>query len=341
MPLTVMDVSQIVALVEDGHSRCYVSRSLGIPRTIVQDAWNWYLETGRFPRRIGSGRKRATTAADDRFVVLNTLRDRSLTAVQLQHRLLTVRGVEIICILSSSREVLKLHFMRFLSVLCSLHRCMHRNATSLPMKEQCFICKLDLNENGVGVTRVGEKGIASLLSTSTARGDDKGSRLRGLFSKADLKSRNQAATSFQPVDLECVTRSSLPNFEFKTQCFLCTNIIDDDFYKKEEKKPKAKRRIVYHVRTLITKNSVNKAANKRNAKWSEDVKLRLSAVSNLVAAESLYHDDCYRTFFISILNGVKRGRPECDTIAAAMEEIYAFLENSEDYQRSISECKPW
>ncbi|KAF2897312.1 hypothetical protein ILUMI_08864 [Ignelater luminosus] len=95
MSLTVTDVSQIVALIEDGHSRCYVSRSLEIPRTIVQDAWNWYLETGRFATRIGSGRKRATTAADDRFIVLNTLRNRSLTAVQIQHRLLIVRGVEI------------------------------------------------------------------------------------------------------------------------------------------------------------------------------------------------------------------------------------------------------
>ncbi|KAF2894034.1 hypothetical protein ILUMI_12139 [Ignelater luminosus] len=76
MPLTVTDVSQIVALSEDGHSRRYVSRSLGIPRTTIRDAWNRYLETDRFLRQIGSRRKRATTAADDRFVVLNTLRRR-------------------------------------------------------------------------------------------------------------------------------------------------------------------------------------------------------------------------------------------------------------------------
>ncbi|KAF2896438.1 hypothetical protein ILUMI_09739 [Ignelater luminosus] len=95
MPLTVTDVFQIVALSEDAHSWRCVSRFLGIPRTSVQDAWNRYLETKRFSRRIRSRRKRATTAADDRFVVLNTLPDRTSTAVQLQHRLLTVRGVEI------------------------------------------------------------------------------------------------------------------------------------------------------------------------------------------------------------------------------------------------------
>lgn len=95
MPLTSADVAQIVALIEDGRSQRYVSLSLGIPRTTVQDAWNRYLQTGGFVRRIGSGRKRSTTVADDHFVVINTLRDRRSTAIQLQHRLLTVRGVEI------------------------------------------------------------------------------------------------------------------------------------------------------------------------------------------------------------------------------------------------------
>lgn len=95
MPLTSADVAKIVALIEDGRSQRYVSRTLGIPRTTVQDAWNRYLETDSLVRRVGSGRKRATTAVDDRFILLNTLRDRRLSAVQIQHRLLTVRGVEI------------------------------------------------------------------------------------------------------------------------------------------------------------------------------------------------------------------------------------------------------
>lgn len=95
MPLTVEIVARIVALIEDGRSQRYVSRALGIPRTTVQDAWNRYLETGSCTRRAGSGRRRATTTVDDRFVVLNALRDRRSTAVQLQHRLQTARGVEV------------------------------------------------------------------------------------------------------------------------------------------------------------------------------------------------------------------------------------------------------
>ncbi|KAI4468251.1 homeobox-like domain superfamily [Holotrichia oblita] len=90
MPLTVVDASQIVALLEDGRSQRYVSQHLGIPHTTVQDAWNRFLETDTFVRRVGSERRRATTTVDDRFIVLNTLRDRRSTAVQLQHRLLAV-----------------------------------------------------------------------------------------------------------------------------------------------------------------------------------------------------------------------------------------------------------
>lgn len=95
MPLTTADVAQVVALIQDGRSQRYVSRTLGIPRTTVQDAWNRFLETGRFARRAGSGRKRATTVVDDRFIVHNTLRNRRSTAVQLQHNLQTVRGVQV------------------------------------------------------------------------------------------------------------------------------------------------------------------------------------------------------------------------------------------------------
>ena len=40
------------------------------------------------------------------------------------------------------------------------------------MAEKCFICEGDLNDSGVGVSRVGEKGLASLLTASTARNDN-------------------------------------------------------------------------------------------------------------------------------------------------------------------------
>ena len=94
MPLSVTDVARIVALIEDGRRR-YVSDTLGIFRTTVQDAWNRYMETGNFTRRVGSGRKRKTNAIDDRFIVLNTLRNRRITAFQNQHLLQAVRRTQV------------------------------------------------------------------------------------------------------------------------------------------------------------------------------------------------------------------------------------------------------
>lgn len=93
MPLSATDVARIVALIEDGRSQRYVSQTLGKPRSTVQDAWNRYMETGNFNRRVGSGRKRKTSAIDNRFIVLNALRNRRTTAVQIQHRLQTVRRI--------------------------------------------------------------------------------------------------------------------------------------------------------------------------------------------------------------------------------------------------------
>ena len=53
------------------------------------------METGNFTRRVGSGRKRKTNAIDDRFIVLNTLRNRRITAFQNQHLLQAVRRTQV------------------------------------------------------------------------------------------------------------------------------------------------------------------------------------------------------------------------------------------------------
>lgn len=86
------DVGKIVALLQDGRNKSYVSRILHIPRSTVQDVWNRFLETGNYTRRPGSGRKKATNLADSRFILLKSLRDRRATASVLQHDLQRVRG---------------------------------------------------------------------------------------------------------------------------------------------------------------------------------------------------------------------------------------------------------
>ncbi|KAJ4451815.1 hypothetical protein ANN_03289 [Periplaneta americana] len=65
---------------------------LGIPRLTVQRVYHRFRETGGYSRRPGSGRKRVTSARDDHFIVLNTLRDCHSTAVET--RLQKIRRVK-------------------------------------------------------------------------------------------------------------------------------------------------------------------------------------------------------------------------------------------------------
>lgn len=85
------EVARAVSLVEDGRSVRYAARAIGKPETTVRRAVQRYRETHMYTRRRGSGRPRATSARDDRFLMLQSLRNRHQTAVELAHRLRTVR----------------------------------------------------------------------------------------------------------------------------------------------------------------------------------------------------------------------------------------------------------
>ncbi|RVE42631.1 hypothetical protein evm_012717 [Chilo suppressalis] len=61
----------------------------------MQYALKRYQETGQYTRRPGSGGVRCTSARDDRFIVLEILRNRYLTAVEIRQRLQIVRGVNV------------------------------------------------------------------------------------------------------------------------------------------------------------------------------------------------------------------------------------------------------
>ncbi|KAJ4451674.1 hypothetical protein ANN_03144 [Periplaneta americana] len=86
------DVAQVVALIESGNSQRYVAAAvLGIPRSTVQRVYHRFRETGDYSRRPGSGRKRVTSARDDHFIVLNTLRNRHSTAIETRRAFQKIR----------------------------------------------------------------------------------------------------------------------------------------------------------------------------------------------------------------------------------------------------------
>lgn len=93
MPLTAAQVAQAVLLTEQGRTQREVATTLNVPRTTLRYALKRYRETRLYTRRPGSGRIRCTSARDDRFIILEVLRNRFLTAVEIRRRLQVARGV--------------------------------------------------------------------------------------------------------------------------------------------------------------------------------------------------------------------------------------------------------
>lgn len=95
MPLTSDQVAQAVILIDQGLTQREVAIALNVPRSSMQYALKRYQETGSYTRRSGSGGVRCTSARDDRFIILEILRNRFLTAVEIRQRLQNIRGINV------------------------------------------------------------------------------------------------------------------------------------------------------------------------------------------------------------------------------------------------------
>lgn len=87
--------SSVVALLESGLSVRNVANQLNISKSTVSRLFKRYRETNSFNRRPGSGRTRKTTARDDRFIMMTSLRNRHISAVGVQHELQRTRDVAV------------------------------------------------------------------------------------------------------------------------------------------------------------------------------------------------------------------------------------------------------
>ncbi|KAG5873469.1 hypothetical protein JTB14_029557 [Gonioctena quinquepunctata] len=107
-------------------------------------------------------------------------------------------------------------------------------------------------DGSLGVSNVKEKGIASLLKASEKRKDGKWASLRGKTSVrvhdecrksytnertilAHIKMRDEFVETHKPRE----TRSTVPDFASRTNCFICGLIITKQFLAAEAKKPPA------------------------------------------------------------------------------------------------------
>lgn len=223
--------------------------------------------------------------------------------------------------------------------------------SALKMDEKCIICEDNIISDRC---EVNERGLKGLIKASNARKDGKSEFFAGkkkvvlhascrkMYTRPQTIARDikVASSEQQPGTSRsdpCL-RSTQSQFDFKTKCLFCSETIDDTFYSSQSKINLHRRRQVYPVRTTKFDESLLTRAKDRNDEWGDTVARRISIVGDLHAADAMYHDDCYKKFFLATSpTGKKRGRPAELVIEKAMEEIYQYLEEKDDCQYSLDE----
>ncbi|GFT94402.1 HTH_Tnp_Tc3_2 domain-containing protein [Trichonephila clavipes] len=76
---------RVIGRLESGQTQRGVADAVGVARSVVARLWNRLQETGNVRRRPGTGRPRATTSTDDRYIQLTARRNRTENATQLQN----------------------------------------------------------------------------------------------------------------------------------------------------------------------------------------------------------------------------------------------------------------
>uniref|UniRef100_A0A2A4J5V2 Tc1-like transposase DDE domain-containing protein n=1 Tax=Heliothis virescens TaxID=7102 RepID=A0A2A4J5V2_HELVI len=87
--------ARAVALLQEGESQRSVAIRIGVSRRAIRNVWERYQETGSVARRPGTGRTRATTSHEDRYIRLTARRERTVTARTLQTRLRRSTGTRV------------------------------------------------------------------------------------------------------------------------------------------------------------------------------------------------------------------------------------------------------
>lgn len=86
-----------LALLDEGLGQREVARRLAVTHSTIQRLLQRFNDTGAVQERRRTGRPRATTRQQDRYVVLAVLRERASTAVTLRGQLRNATGADISC----------------------------------------------------------------------------------------------------------------------------------------------------------------------------------------------------------------------------------------------------
>ncbi|GFY27370.1 transposable element Tc1 transposase [Trichonephila clavipes] len=83
---------RIIGKLEEGRSVTSVAAEFGIAHSIVSRLWRQFQTTGTAIRGFSSGRPRGTTPEDDRYIVLQSRRNRRQTAGEIARHTTQANG---------------------------------------------------------------------------------------------------------------------------------------------------------------------------------------------------------------------------------------------------------
>ncbi|CAG9814961.1 unnamed protein product [Phaedon cochleariae] len=217
----------------------------------------------------------------------------------------------------------------------------------------CFICQNSLAEGEVNVVKA--KGVARLLDSSVKRkksADEqflKNLKQVTVHSACQKKYNNEGMIKASLRRGHDAPRPSLRSyrserapFDFNNRCFLCEDVITDEYRKRQAKLPIDRRNGTVKVTLREVANTILAYAQKRGDEWGQKIEDRVSQLNNLntdlVAVNAEYHQKCLQTFYQLPSRVQKRGHCPATYVDEAMEIIFKFLEdNSEECQFSVGQ----
>ena len=203
--------------------------------------------------------------------------------------------------------------------------------------EICILCSKKLSD---GETVEVRRGLQTIVKSSIRRKDGICNIIRDLESitvhsdcrKSYTRESSILANNTQSPVKAKQLRSASVQFDFKSNCLFCENKCDTIA---ELRKPLSKRDI-YEVRTKECKDSIIRQCAERNDELGHKVLVRVASVCDLVAAEARYHNSCYKLFFY-VHTGMKRGRPENESISEAFNKLCSYLLSNDECQYGLTE----
>ncbi|GFU83223.1 transposable element Tcb2 transposase [Trichonephila clavipes] len=93
--LTDSEAWRIVGRLEGGQTQAEVAQAIGVSQSVISRIWKRFLVTESAGRRLGQGRRRATTPNEDLYFVLTARRHRNMNATLLQQHLHSATGTTV------------------------------------------------------------------------------------------------------------------------------------------------------------------------------------------------------------------------------------------------------